>query len=180
MSEAEIIELQKLLVSTQSINDGYKGYDDKMWVVNITKPKKLDGENWKPHPIYSGVEISDLGRVKIDGEIKKLTEATDGYFSGKVADLPITAEILNRSDIGHIGYVGVRVNGEWKLVYELVAETFLGKRPEGTVIHHKTNDGYDNRPSNLMYVPSDDHLPKIHRYRGATKDYVPLVYKRKK
>ncbi|MBQ4130508.1 MAG: HNH endonuclease [Alphaproteobacteria bacterium] len=174
MSEAEIIELQKLLVSTQSINDGYKGYDDKMWVVNITKPKKLDGENWKPHPIYSGVEISDLGRVKIDGEIKKLTEVT----RSRAENLPITAEILKkRSDIG---YVGVKVNGEWKLVYELVAETFLGKRPEGTVIHHKTNDGYDNRPSNLMYVPSDDHLPKIHRYRGATKDYVPLVYKRKK
>ena len=145
-----------------------------MWVVNITKPKKLDGENWKPHPIYSGVEISDLGRVKIDGEIKKLTEVT----RSRAENLPITAEILKkRSDIG---YVGVKVNGEWKLVYELVAETFLGKRPEGTVIHHKTNDGYDNRPSNLMYVPSDDHLPKIHRYRGATKDYVPLVYKRKK
>ena len=173
MSEAEIIELQKLLVSTQSINDGYKGYDDKMWVVNITKPKKLDGENWKPHPTYSGVEISDFGRVKIDGKIEKLTEVT----RSRAENLPITAEILKRSDIG---YVCVRVNGEWKLVYELVAETFLGKRPEGTVIHHKTNDGYDNRPSNLMYVPSDDHLPKIHRYRGATKDYVPLVYKRKK
>lgn len=174
MSEAEIIELQKLLVSTQSINDGYKGYDDKMWVVNVTKPDKLDGENWKPHPTYSGVEISDLGRVKIDGKIEKLTEVT----RSRAENLPITAEILEkRSDIG---YVGVRVNGEWKLVYELVAETFLGKRPEGTVIHHKTNDGYDNRPSNLMYVPSDDHLPKIHRYRGATKDYVPLVYKRKK
>lgn len=174
MSEAEIIELQKLLVSTQSINDGYKGYDDKMWVVNVTEPDTLDGENWKPHPTYSGVEISDLGRVKIDGEIKKLTEVT----RSRAENLPITAEILKkRSDIG---YVGVKVNGEWKLVYELVAETFLGKRPEGTVIHHKTNDGYDNRPSNLMYVPSDDHLPKIHRYRGATKDYVPLVYKRKK
>lgn len=173
MSEAEIIELQKLLVSTQSINDGYKGYDDKMWVVNVTEPEKLDGENWKQHPIYSGVEISDLGRVKIDGKIEKLTEVT----RSRAENLPITAEILDRSDIG---YVGVRVNGEWKLVYELVAETFLGKRPEGTVIHHKTNDGYDNRPSNLMYVPSDDHLPKIHRYRGATKDYVPLVYKRKK
>lgn len=173
MSEAEIIELQKLLVSTKSINAGYKDYDDKMWVVNITKQETLDGENWKPHPIYSGVEISDLGRVKIDGEIKKLTEVT----RSRAENLPITAEILDRSDIG---YVGVRVNGEWKLVYELVAETFLGKRPEGTVIHHKTNDGYDNRPSNLMYVPSDDHLPKIHRYRGATKDYVPLVYKRKK
>lgn len=173
MSEAEIIELQKLLVSTQSINAGYKGYDDKMWVVNVTEPDTLDGENWKPHPIYSGVEISDLGRVKIDGEIKKLTEVT----RSRAENLPITAEILDRSDIG---YVGVKVNGEWKLVYELVAETFLGKRPEGTVIHHKTNDGYDNRPSNLMYVPSDDHLPKIHRYRGATKDYVPLVYKRKK
>lgn len=173
MSEAEIIELQKLLVSTQSINDGYKGYDDKMWVVNITKPKKLDGENWKPHPTYSGVEISDFGRVKIDGKIEKLTEVT----RSRAENLPITAEILKRSDIG---YVGVRVNGEWKLVYELVAETFLGKRPEGTVIHYKTNDGYDNRPSNLMYVPSDDHLPKIHRYRGATKDYVPLVYERKK
>ena len=173
MSEAEIIELQKLLVSTQSINAGYEGYDDKMWVVNVTEPEKLDGENWKPHPTYSGVEISDLGRVKIDGEIKKLTEVT----RSRAENLPITAEILERSDIG---YVGVRVNGEWKLVYELVAETFLGKRPEGTVIHHKTNDGYDNRPSNLMYVPSDDHLPKIHRYRGATKDYVPLVHKRKK
>lgn len=173
MSEAEIIELQNLLISEKSINTGYGRYDDSIWVVNVTKPEKLDGENWKPHPTYSGVEISDLGRVKIDGEIKKLTEVT----RSRAENLPITAEILEkRSDIG---YVGVKVNGEWKLVYELVAETFLGKRPEGTVIHHKTNDGYDNRPSNLMYVPSDDHLPKIHRYRGATKDdYMPLIYKK--
>ena len=70
----------------------------------------------------------------------------------------------------------VYINGKWKLVYELVAQTFIGPRPAGAIIHHKSNDGWDNRPENLVYVSADAHS-EIHRQHGKNcPDYMPNVY----
>ena len=45
-------------------------------------------------------------------------------------------------------------------VYKLVAMAFLGKdeyEGDGSVIHHIDNNGYDNRPENLIWLTREEH-----------------------
>lgn len=45
-------------------------------------------------------------------------------------------------------------------VYKLVAMAFLGKNEyegDGSVIHHIDNNGYDNRPENLIWLTKKEH-----------------------
>lgn len=45
-------------------------------------------------------------------------------------------------------------------VYKLVAMAFLGKdeyEGDGSVIHHIDNNGYDNRPENLIWLTEKEH-----------------------
>lgn len=45
-------------------------------------------------------------------------------------------------------------------VYKLVAMAFLGKNEyegDGSVIHHIDNNGYDNRPENLIWLTEKEH-----------------------
>ena len=175
MSESEITELQKLLVSTHSINSGYGRWDSDAWVVNMTDPDVvLPGEIWRPHPDCADIYVSSYGRIRLgDDKIVPQVEATRSWRYGIIAALPINKGLLDRYDIG---YACVCINGKWKLVYELVAQTFIGPRPAGAIIHHKSNDGWDNRPENLVYVSADAHR-EIHRQHGMNcPDYMPNVY----
>ena len=50
-------------------------------------------------------------------------------------------------------------------VYKLVAMAFLGKdeyEGDGSVIHHIDNNGYDNRPENLVILSNAQHLNQVH------------------
>ena len=52
-------------------------------------------------------------------------------------------------------------------VYKLVAMAFLGKNEyegDGSVIHHIDNNGYDNRPENLIWLTKKEH-GQIHSTR---------------
>ncbi len=171
MTEKQIAEYASLLVEAGDINAAYERYDACLWVVNV-KNDSLPGENWTSHPRYHKVMVSDFGRIKINDKIADLFEMTSAYFQSKPKELPINKETLKRNGIG---YVGVYIGDCKKLVYELVAETFCGPRPDGAIIHHKSDDGYDNRPKNLVYI-----LPAVHRkIHSATShkktEYEPLV-----
>lgn len=171
MTEKQIAEYASLLVETDAINSAYERYDACLWVVNVENDS-LPGENWASHPRYHKVMVSDFGRIKINDKIADLFEMTSAYFQSKPKELPINKKTLKRNGIG---YVGVYIGDCKKLVYELVAETFIGARPSGAIIHHKSNDGYDNRPSNLVYVLSDEHS-KIHSAALCKKtEYEPWV-----
>ncbi len=48
------------------------------------------------------------------------------------------------------------------MVCRLVAETFLGPRPEGTQISHLNGNPSDNRPVNLVYeTPAENNKRRI-------------------
>jgi len=97
----------------------------------------LEGESFKKHS-KKDVEVSNLGRVKC-GEC-----------------------ILEQYDPQNNGYLFIDIKSSEKTisekVYRLVAETWL-ERPDlcYNTVHHISNNGYDNRIENLMWVTEWQH-----------------------
>lgn len=92
-------------------------------------------ESWRPVAGLDGqYEVSDLGRVvslRNGGRlVRKLHVDACGY-------LRITIKVGGRT-------INRRVHG-------LVAEAFIGPRPDGLVVRHIDGDSLNNRPANLRY-----------------------------
>jgi len=108
-------------------------------------------ERWRPIREWEGIyEISDMGRIR------RMVGGTSTY----------AGRIMSPIENGH-GYLTVRLryNGrEAKpLIHCLVADAFLGKRPEKYHVNHKDGDTRNPKLSNLEYVTcSENHL---HAYR---------------
>jgi hypothetical protein len=77
----------------------------------------IQSERFRDHPDIPDVKVSNMGRVMYKGEI-----------------LPQEKESADKYD-----YLGVYIP-QWKLVYQLVAETFYGKNLDKTknwIVHFK-------------------------------------------
>ena len=101
----------------------------------------LPGEVWKEYKAdkFDGLEVSSYGRVR---QNKKIVQQKDSEEKGKA-----------------VGYL-VLDNAELPkcCVYKMVAEVFLEKpSSEGYVVHHITNNGYDNSVGNLIYLTKEQH-----------------------
>lgn len=90
----------------------------------------MDTEQWRPIPSAPGYEASNYGHVR----------------SSRCTLRPA------RRRTGHL-QVSLRVNGKSlsRTVHALVAEAWLGPRPDGRQIRHWNGDPADNRPDNLRY-----------------------------
>jgi len=107
----------------------------------------LEGETFKKHS-EKDVEVSNLGRVKYDDCIlEQYDPQNNGYL---FVDIKSTEKTISEK------------------VYRLVAETWLERpdckgRPEDhksllyNTVHHISNNGYDNRKENLMWVTKWQH-----------------------
>lgn len=109
-------------------------------------------ESWRPVVGYEGIyEVSDHGRVRRvlagqgarPGYILSPTQAGRGYAEGRAYP----------SVCIYKGRTVARRN-----VHQLVAEAFIGPRPEGMHINHKDSDKSNNHATNLEYVtPSENY-----------------------
>lgn len=99
----------------------------------------LPGEEWRDLPGYNHYSISTMGRVKYNDTIVQQDDATQtGYLK---------LDVDKKLNVDH------SVN-----VYTLVAKTFLGKKEgDGYDVHHIDNNGYDNRPDNLILLTREQH-----------------------
>ncbi|MBD5447225.1 MAG: hypothetical protein HDR32_05670 [Treponema sp.] len=99
----------------------------------------LPGEEWRDLPGYDRYSISTMGRVKYNGIIVQQDDAAKtGYLK---------LDVDKKLSVDH------SVN-----VYTLVAKTFLGKKEgDGYDVHHIDNNGYDNRPENLILLTRPQH-----------------------
>lgn len=94
--------------------------------------------DWKIHPRYDNILVSNTGRVL-------------SYKKGKHVE-------LKQSDNG-LGYLRVGVgHGNPQYVHRLVAETYIpNEDPNKTQINHKDGDKKNNNISNLEWcTPSDN------------------------
>jgi hypothetical protein len=104
-------------------------------------PPSLPGEIWKEVFDYEGqYSVSNFGRVRRD---KHSRGARGGH---------ILTQTPNRK-----GYPTVYLHPRRILVHSLVAEAFIGPRPEGLTVNHINGVKTDNLPHNLEYLTRQEN-----------------------
>ena len=119
--------------------------------------ENLPGEIW--------VRLSQKGweRIFVSNQARVKYLKDDGDFEFLNQD-----EDPNKSDFGYLVIDPEKKYPElhklisigYPRVYKLVAMAFLGKdeyEGDGSVIHHIDNNGYDNRPENLIWLTEKEH-----------------------
>lgn len=104
-------------------------------------------EEWRPVPGYEGLyDVSSLGRVRSIG--RKIGHNIPGYTR------VLKSRILKPTLASH-GYLTVKLHcerkGLTKTVHSIVAEAFIGPRPDGLDVCHNNGNRCDNRACNLRY-----------------------------
>jgi hypothetical protein len=172
LNSDEIDKIKPLIVDTQTINEYYfkkksieddktyilkDEYQDLSYSFDCRKKEGFEGESFLTYPQNKyedlTIEVSDLGRIRINGEIAEQVEK-----EGKVGYLQLKYSNKNEN----IKKAWEAIEKEDDTVYKMVAKVWLGHRnDDGFDVHHITNNGYDNRIENLILVKVDDHH-KIH------------------
>jgi hypothetical protein len=118
-------------------------------VITFTIPgTPLDAQEiWLPVVGYESLyEVSSLGRIR---SLDRKVQRKDGHWQS------YPSRILSQNKGSH-GYLGVAlcnggVKGKTRTVHSIVAEAFLGPRPEGFEVMHIDGDRANPKLSNLKY-----------------------------
>ena len=134
---------------------------------------KTTSERWLPVNGYEGIyEVSSHGRIRSldrtitrsDGQVRRL--------KGKILSAGI-------SQGGGYPLVSLYTQGknQMRYVHSLVAESFIGPRPEGMEVCHNDGDPTNSHLDNLRYgTSSDNELDKVRHgtHYNAAKTHCPL------
>lgn len=100
-------------------------------------------EVWRPVVGHEGAyEVSDLGHVR---SLDRIITFPDGRSRTARGRLLKVGSVRGAHQFVNLG------KGKSRYVHQLVAEAFLGPRPDGTEVCHNNGDPTDNRASNLRY-----------------------------
>ena len=129
-------------------------------------------ENWKPIKNYEGLyEVSDHGRVRrVDGYVNSGIRFNDRVWrKGRVL----------KQNAKRNGYLTVDLSKNHIVktisVHRLVAEAFLEKDPDRSVINHKNCNKHDNRAINLEWctaLENRQHAKENNLYHAPNKKAV--------
>lgn len=106
---------------------------------------KKEAEVWKPHPEYTGIEVSTLGRVRTLDKLVSCRGNGTRLVKGRVLKPWDTR--------GGYLQVSVKVDGKWtaKRVNRLVAQAFLPNPKRLPQVNHKDCDRKNNKVENLEF-----------------------------
>lgn len=113
-------------------------------------------EEWRPVARDRGYEVSNLGRVRSVDRIKVDSIGRRGRYRGRI----LTPQIAKDGS----GRPFIRLSGVATRVHTLVAEAFIGPRPEGMFVCHNNGDPADNRVENLRYDSPRENSRDILRH----------------
>lgn len=110
-------------------------------------------EEWRPIPSLDGwFDASTLGRIR---SWKGLGQKPQRQASPKIL-APTGA------NYPQVSAYAVGEKQKRRTVHSLVAEAFLGPKPDGLHVCHRDNDRWNNRPSNLRYgTVSSNQMDRI-------------------
>jgi len=101
-------------------------------------------EIWKPHPEYTEIEVSTLGRVRT---VDRVISNGRGTYHVKGR--------LSKQCVNHHGYVqtSIPIDGKWitKNIHRLVAQTFLPNPDSLPQVNHQDCNRTNNDVSNLEW-----------------------------
>ena len=181
-------ELRDSLVCNESINAWYI----KNWKNFVYNPENLEkqepwaeDETWRKVKYYRNTKYgqydiwaSNYGRIARRIGENKYKILTD-YYEEKIEKSLNKNLLKNHETKNKVGYL--KIDGLRPYVYQMIADAWLVDKYEpGMEIHHITNEGYDNRPENLILVSATEH-EKIHsgNYGKEDNEYEPGKYDKK-
>lgn len=121
----------------------------------------MDGEVWKPVVGYEGLyEVSNLGRVRSIDRV--ISSTPDGAMTRSIRGKIMKAQMKPRkSDRERPRYMIQLSKGHGNYgsfyIAKLVAEAFIGPRPDGLEINHIDGVPSNDRATNLEYVTKSDN-----------------------
>ena len=129
-------------------------------------------ERWKPVTGHEGIyEVSNHGRVR---SVDRTVTRSDGQVHRRKGK-------LLRTPLNQRGYqvVNLCIQGKCQMrtVHSLVAETFIGTRPEGMEVCHNDGSKTNNHVDNLRYgTSSENKLDNVRHgtHTNAAKTHCPL------
>lgn len=111
----------------------------------------MQKEEWRPCPDFPNYSASNLGRIRRD----------TGFGN------PGPPRIMNRETKRYKGYPRVRTSikghASHHLVHRMVANAWLGPRPENMTVDHIDENKENAAVSNLRYVTPRENLRASHR-----------------
>jgi hypothetical protein len=90
-------------------------------------------EEWSPHPLYPEYNISSYGKIKKGDRLLSIETTPNGYYR-------------------------VFVRGRMHYVHNLVADTYIGPKPDGYITHHIDYIKTNNFKLNLQYMLKGTHV----------------------
>lgn len=128
-------------------------------------------ERWRDIPGHPGYQVSDHGRVRSLDRTVTHSNGQVHRIKGKVRRTPLNQDGYPSVDLRNQGKRRVRT------VHSLVAEAFLGPRPDGADVCHGDGNPTNNRLGNLRYgTRSDNMLDQVQHgtHNNAVKTHCPL------
>jgi len=119
-------------------------------------------EIWKEVPSVFPLEASSLGRVRSK---PYLSPMPNGGFRVVVLNPQKGSQARPRRNSKHIR-LHLSFKKKTYKMHQLVAEAFLGPRPEGYVVYHIDEDAMNNKSDNLKYTTRAENCnsPKYLEY----------------
>lgn len=119
----------------------------------------MSEEEWREVPGSDGwYEVSDLGRVR--------SWYLAGH-SGVRREVPLIRR-AHAKDTGHLVLTMKTLDPPHRSVHSLVAEAFIGPRPEGTEVRHLDGNPCNNHRSNLCYGTRAENIEDRYLHGGGT------------